>query len=94
MSIRFQSWWRRGEYDLNGRIFYYTPLALLPPMNFPLVSEKWALDNWHRFTCPNVIEFIKSAGFGQIDLLVVDSVIQEFLLRAIKVKRSLAEDHG
>lgn len=89
VAIRFRSWRRKGERDLDGRLFSYTPLSLLPPLKMPLASEEWSFDNWHRFTCPNLVRFARKEGFGQVDLLVIDSYVQSFWLDEIDVRSSL-----
>lgn len=89
VAIRFRSWWQRGERDLDGRLFSYTPLSLFPPLKAPCASEMWSFDNWHRFTSPNLVRLAHEQGFGHVDLLVVDSYMQSFWLDEIKAGCSL-----
>ena len=92
---RFRTWWRRGQRDWQGHLFYYTPLTLLPPFNAPLLRMPWVLDHWHRLTVPDVRRVLRSAGFDRVDLLVADSIAQGFWLDEVKAERTLTRvaDH-
>ena len=59
---RFANWWGGGQYDLGRRIFYYSPLALLPPSRLRPFDGDWLLNNWMRYTWPALDTFGAAPG--------------------------------
>ena len=72
-----------------GGIFYYVPHSLFTPQNKPFLSSNFVLNNWQNFTCPNLLNFIKKQGFGEVDILWFDSPLFGFLLDTITYKKSI-----
>jgi glycosyltransferase involved in cell wall biosynthesis len=80
---RWRTWRRGGETDLDGRLVYYTPLTLSPPHNSPVLRRREILDLWPHLTLPHLHRFLRRHGFGQVDLLVIDSPLHGALLDAL-----------
>ena len=72
-----------------GGIFYYVPRSLFTPQNKLFLSSNLVLNNWQNFTYPNLLNFIKERGFGEVDILWFDSPLFSFLLDAIIYKKSI-----
>ena len=72
-----------------GCIFYYVPYSLFTPQNKPILSSNFVLNNWQIFTHPNLLNFIKNRGFGEVDILWFDSPFFGFLLEDITYKKSI-----
>lgn len=72
-----------------GGIFYYVPRSLFTPQNKLFLSSNFVLKNWQNFTYPNLLNFIKERGFGEVDILWFDSPLFGFLLDAITYKKSI-----
>lgn len=84
---RYRTWRAGGRQDLDGRLFYYSPMTLLPTGNFPIFRSRWMLNHWHQFTIPDVRRLLKHKGFGRVDLLMIDSVAQGFWIDAVAPRR-------
>lgn len=84
---------RERIYDLggekSGNITYYVPKTLFTPQNKPLLSSKFILDHWYKFSYPNILQYIKEKGFGSVDILWFDSPMFAFLLDKIEYKHSI-----
>lgn len=72
-----------------GGIFYYVPHSLFTPQNKLFLSSNFVLNNWQNFTYPNLLNFIKERGFGEVDILWFDSPLFGFLLGTITYKKSI-----
>ena len=85
--------WRIAEHragggtDLDGRLWHYVPFALLAPDNRPPLRSTWLFENWHRLTTPNLPGLLRSRGFGEPDLLVLDTLFQPFWLDLVPHRR-------
>lgn len=86
---RLRDWRAGGGRDIDGRLFHYSPMTLLPHATPPGLRSCFTLDHWQRFTLPNGLRKLKRAGFGEVDLLVIDAVRQGYLLDAISHKTSV-----
>lgn len=88
--------WRIAEHrtnggtDLGGRLWHYVPFAAIAPDNRPGLRARWLFDNWHRLTWPDLLSLVRARGFGQVDLLVLDTLFQPFWLDALPHGRSAA----
>lgn len=84
---------RKRIYKVNGEkignIFYYVPFALLTPNKNILLSSKVLLKFWHKLTYPNLLYFISSKGFDNVDIIWFDSYVFGFLLEHIIHKQSI-----
>jgi len=67
----------------------YVPMALVTPNEKPLFNTGFVTKNWFKMTMPNLIRYIKKIGFGEVDILWFDSILQAFLLDEIKHKKSI-----
>ena len=72
-----------------GGIFYYVPHSFFTPQNKPILSSNFVLNNWQNFTYPNLLNFIKERGFGEVDILWFDSPLFGFLLDTMTYKKSI-----
>lgn len=79
---------RKGG-ESAGDIFYYVPNSFFTPQNKPILSSNFVLNNWQNFTYPNLLNFIKERGFGEVDILWFDSPLFGFLLDTITYKKSI-----
>ncbi len=89
LGERFRIYSRGGIRDLGGRLWAYVPGALLTPHNQPLLKSKWVQDYWHHLTYPSLLFKTFQQGFGEVDLLYLDSVAQSFWLKYIRAKKSI-----
>ncbi len=67
----------------------YVPMALFTPNEKPLFNMGVVANYWHKFTMPNIIKYVKQAGFGKVDLLWFDSFVQHFWIDEIEYKKSI-----
>lgn len=83
--------WRRGvQIDDVYRVRFYSPFTpFWVPLNYPFLRSQYVLDSWHKFTVPNVSRVLRKYGFQDVDLLVIDTIANGFLLDQIKWKRSV-----
>ncbi len=80
---------RGGDLHLTGKLWHYVPYALIAPDNRPIFNSRWVFRNWHRLTRPNIVDTVIAKGFGNLDLLLLNSHYQPFWLDAIHYKHSL-----
>ena len=73
----------------KGNILYYISKALFTPHNKPFLSSKFVIDNWFKFTYPNLLSYIKEINFMDVDILWFDSSIFWFLLDYVNYKKSI-----
>jgi len=74
-----------GFKDIN----IYVPMAFFTPNEKPIFNSEFVTKNWNKTTMPDVVKYIESIGFGEVDILWFDSVIQSFLIDKIKHKKSI-----
>jgi glycosyltransferase involved in cell wall biosynthesis len=67
----------------------YVPMSLFTPNEKPIFNSAFVTKNWHKTTIPNVTKYIKKTGFGEVDILWFDSIVQSFLVDEIKHKKSI-----
>ena len=73
----------------NKNIDIYVPMSLFTPNEKSFFRSDFVINSWHRFTIPDAVKHIASAGFGEVDVLWFDSIIQYFWINAIKHKLSI-----
>jgi glycosyltransferase involved in cell wall biosynthesis len=78
-----------GRRDLDGRLWAYVPGALVVPANRPMLRSAWVHSHWQQLSLPNVVRKARQQGFGQVDLLLMDSFSQPFWLDALQAGRSV-----
>lgn len=82
--------YQAGGHDyLDGALRAYVPGAILPPSRMPLLRSYQVYKNWWRFTAPSVLQKIKAAGFGSVDLIHFDNPQYLFLLDKIEHTHSI-----
>jgi glycosyltransferase involved in cell wall biosynthesis len=86
---RFRIWRHGGLDDLDGHLWAYVPGALLTPHRAPLLRSRMVHRRWHDLTLPNVAGMARRHGFGSVDLLYIDSVVQAFWLRSVEHRHSV-----
>ncbi|KAA3658679.1 MAG: glycosyltransferase [Calditrichaeota bacterium] len=86
---RFETWKKGGESDHGGQLIYYSPIALFPPYDKPLLRNSAILENWFRWTVPNIETKVHDLGFSKVDILIVDSVSQHFWIDRIESERTI-----
>lgn len=72
---RFSDWWQDGGTDLDGHLYYYTPMALVPPSRLAGFDGDWLMRNWIGLSWPRLPSFLATKGFGRPDLMVLDSAL-------------------
>jgi glycosyltransferase involved in cell wall biosynthesis len=78
-----------GVSDLDGHVWAAVPGALATPYDAPLLRSRWLGRNWSRLSFPNIVKLVKAHGFGDVDLIYFDSVIQPFWLSEVNHRRSV-----
>lgn len=86
---RFEIYRRKGVDDCGGRLWAYVPGALITPTNKPLLNAEIVSRAWPRWTFPNVVSLMEQKGFGEVDLLCIDSLSQGFWVDMVKAKKSV-----
>lgn len=76
-----------GGQDLAGRLWHYVPFSLVAPNNRPCMMSPWLFNNWQKFSLPNVLDRVVAQGFGEVDVLLLDSIYQPFWLSSVRYKR-------
>ncbi len=72
-----------------GNITHYVPKAIIVPRNRVFFSSKFVINNWYRFSTPNILDFIKQKKFDDVDILWFDNAMFGFLLDKIKYTKSV-----
>jgi glycosyltransferase involved in cell wall biosynthesis len=80
----------RGERLMDGHLWAFMPFALVTPHNAPVLGSRLVHERWQRLTLPNLVEAVRRRGFGDLDLLFIESPAQAFWLDAIRYRRSAA----
>lgn len=78
-----------GLRDLGGKLWTYVPFSLVTPHNSPLLRSSWVYRSWAKLSLPNVAKKVRQMGFGQVDLLYLDSLYQSFWLDHVQAGHSL-----
>lgn len=84
---RFRNYRRGGQQDLGGRLWSYSPGALVVPHRSRPFRNRWVLDHWHRTSVPSVSRKVEQQGFGEVDLLYIREAKQAFWLDAVRYKK-------
>ncbi len=85
---RFRIYRQGGMQDLNGKLWAYVPFTLASPHNKPFLRSGWVQNHWPQLSIPHLVFKIVQQGFGEVDLLYLDSVAQAFWLKYIKSNRA------
>ena len=88
VSERIKIYKRQTQSEFEN-IKIYVPMALATPNEKPIFNTEFVTKNWHKMTAPNLIRYIKKIGFGNVDILWFDSILQSSLINEIKYKKSI-----
>lgn len=89
LKARLASYLAGGIEDLDGHLWSYVPAALLTPHNKPILRSDFIHRHWQRWTIPGVISRVRQRGFGQVDLLYIDSIEQSFWLDVLDYRQAV-----
>ncbi len=73
----------------EGEVRAWVPFSLVAPNPAPLLRSAWILENWHRFGLPPPPAMAASLGFGEPDLLWLDSVRHAAWAKGLKPSRTV-----
>jgi len=73
----------------SEKINIYVPMALVTPNEKPVFRTNFVVNNWSKLTIPNILNYARYLGFGEINFLWFDSIIQYFWIKGIKYKKSI-----
>ncbi len=79
----------RGKYFSEGKLWDFSPFSLVCPANKPLIRCNNIIRYWHLFSLPNMIRQVRKKGFGEVDLIYIDTIYQPFWLDYIPHKYSV-----
>ena len=65
--------WRGGGQMVESRIWSHVPGALFSPYNKPLLRSEFVHRSWNRFTLPPLKSALTTAGFDNVDVVLLDS---------------------
>lgn len=86
----FSDWLQGVQTDLGGKVKYYSPFTpFWVPLNFPFLRSKFVLDTWHKLTLPNIQKIITQNRYDEVDLLIVDTMTNGFLINSVKAKKTI-----
>lgn len=86
-GARFANWRAGGGRSLDGHLFQYTPLALLPPSRLPVLSGPFLFRHWPALSLPPVRRVLAAHGFDRLDLMIADTVLAAPLADRLKPTR-------
>lgn len=86
---KFQLWASGGERDLDGRLFAYNHLTLLPVFNAPLLRSSLAVRRSFDLSVPNLARKLDREGFGNPAAVWVDHLSFEALPRRLAATASI-----
>lgn len=86
---RIQNYRAGGEKHLDGALWAYVPFAIIAPENKPFLQDRMVLRRWAQTSIPNMKTKLARQGFGNVDILYLDSVFQSFWFNAVHFKKSV-----
>lgn len=89
LKERFRIYRQGGVTDLEGGVWAYVPATLLSPHNKPILRSEWVHRHWSSLSRPNVVDVVRAHGFGEVELLYLDSVNQSFWVGQVRHQRSV-----
>lgn len=84
---RFRNWMRGGENVLEGGVWHYVPFGMVAPANRFGFGSHFVFRHWHWLSFPNIVEIVRSRGFGKVDLLLIDSIFQPYWLDVTQYRK-------
>ncbi len=80
--------WRAGAQKANGLpLHYYTPMALASHRNRRFLNSRFLLRHWVRFTLPPLGRLLRTYGFHDPDVMMVDHPLFTSLVRLLRPKK-------
>lgn len=89
LSERLKIYRSGGIVDPSEKIWAYVPGAMFSPHNKPFLRSSWLAHHWDQLSFPSVIKQIEKNGFGEVDILYLDSPYHLYLLDKLKYKKSI-----
>lgn len=86
-QARLREYRAGGQRDLDGKLWHYVPFSLLAPSNRRFFRAPWVFSHWNKLSWPNASQVVRDAGFGEVDVLFLDSIYQPAWLDEIRYKR-------
>lgn len=80
---RYENWRQGGVWAAPSKLFYYTPLALLPPSRLPVLSASWVMRSWVQHTWPSLPRLLTQEGFASPDVMICDTALMQPLWQAL-----------
>ena len=78
-----------GDKDFDGQLWHYVPFSLITPGNMVFNNMPWIFKNWQTLSLPNVLKKLIEQGFGEVDVILMDSIYQPFWFDAVKYKKCI-----
>jgi glycosyltransferase involved in cell wall biosynthesis len=68
-DLAYYNCWRQGWTKAEERLYTFTPFALLPYVNFPLLSSEWVARVCLKYTIPSLSRTLRRHAFDEVDVL-------------------------
>ena len=88
-SQRIQNCLAGGRKHLNGALWAYVPFSIIAPDSKPFLQNRMVFRRWAQTSIPNMKTKLVRQGFGDVDILYLDSVFQSFWFNAVHFKKSV-----
>lgn len=86
---KFGLWARGGERALDGRLWAYNHLSVLPIFNAPLLRSELAVRRSLDLSLPPLRRKMAAEGFAEPELLWIDHLTFEGLVDRVRARRSI-----
>ncbi|HUV04332.1 MAG TPA: glycosyltransferase [Armatimonadota bacterium] len=86
--VKVERWLANARAEVRPGLYVYSPFTCLPSKNKPLLRSHLAARHGLRYTIPRVTSWLKSRGWGEVDLLWTTNVVHADLLDMVRYKRS------
>lgn len=78
-----------GMIDRASGIWHYVPFSLIAPDHRAGFNARWVFERWQMLSRPALAKHVAAQGFGDVDLLLLNSHFQPFWLDAVRFRRSV-----
>lgn len=78
-----------GKKAFEGRLSHFVPFSLITPGNQIFNKAGWIINYWQILSIPNVLRKLTKGGFGEVDVIFIDSIYQPFWLDVIKYDKCI-----
>jgi glycosyltransferase involved in cell wall biosynthesis len=89
LPARWDVYHQGGVLDSHSGVWHYVPFSLIAPDHRAGLNAQWVFETWHRFSLPRVVRHLAAQGFGEVDLLLLNSHFQPFWLDAVRYHRAV-----